>query len=426
VAVRPRFGKHPRLFIWGPLEARLQQPELLILGGMNEGTWPAESAVDPWLNRPMRKGFGLPLPERKIGLAAHDFQQAMGAKRVLLTRATRVDGAPTVPSRWLLRLDAFLKCCGDETALKALPQERNWARQLDLPAGPPMPTTRPAPRPGAAYRPVRMSVTQIELWRRNPYAIYARHILDLQVLDKLDEDPGAADLGSAVHDALHAFVSKFPRELPQNALAELTAAGDDAFQQWLDRPNVWAFWQPRFRRIAAWWLAQEQARRPLLAQISTELRGEWAMNEVSPAFTLTARADRIDRFNDGSLAILDYKTGQPPTASEIALGFAPQLTLEAAMAAKGGFSGIAAAPVSELSHWRLSGSGDGGKISLVEGDLAELARNAYDGLVLLLASYGNDDAAYPASPDPFFAPRYDDYMHLARNAEWVSHVREEE
>ena len=428
VAVRPRFGKHPRLFIWGPLEARLQQPDLLVLGGMNEGTWPAESAIDPWLNRPMRKGFGLPLPERKIGLAAHDFQQAMGAKRVLLTRAARVDGAPTVPSRWLLRLDAFLKCCDYEMAANdgdIRTRERKWARALDLPIGATTPCARPAPKPGAMRRPVKMSVTQIELWRRNPYAIYARHILGLQALDPLDQDPGAADLGSAVHEALHTFIEHFPEALPENALAELIAAGEVAFRDWLDRPNVWAFWQPRFHRIAAWWLEKEQGRRPTLAESDTELRGEWTVVEVSPPFTLSARADRIDRLKNGSLAIIDYKTGEPPKDEEIALGFAPQLTLEAAMAAKGAFPGIPAAPVSELAHWRLTGSGDGGRISDVKGDLPELARAAYDGLVALLAYYGGADATYPASPDPHFAPRFDDYRHLARNAEWSSDQRGE-
>lgn len=424
VPVRPRFGTHPRLYIWGPLEARLQQPDLLILGGLNEGTWPAETAIDPWLNRPMRKQFGLPLPERKIGLAAHDFQQAMGAGRVLLTRAARVEGAPTVPSRWLLRLDAFLRCCG--TGLPLLEsggeqtQERNWARIIDRPVGVATPCSRPAPRPGAARRPNRLSVTQIELWRRNPYAVYARHILGLQALDALDQDPGAADLGTAIHDALHAFVIQFPKTLPENALAELLAAGEQAFADWLDRPSVWAFWQPRFRRIAAWWLEQEQERRPQLEEIKTELRGEWVVSEVTPPFTLSARADRIDRKRDGSLAIIDYKTGEPPKEAEIALGFAPQLTLEAAMAAKGAFPGIPAAAVSELAHWRLTGSGDGGQDKQVRGDLPELSRAAYDGLLALLTHYGRDDAAYPASPDPGFAPRFDDYQHLARNAEWSS------
>jgi ATP-dependent helicase/nuclease subunit B len=421
IAVRPRFGRHPRLFIWGPLEARLQQPELLILGGLNEGGWPAESAIDPWLNRPMRKDFGLPLPERKIGLSAHDFQQAMGAKRVLLTRAQRVEGAPSVPSRWLLRLDAFLRCCDDGRPAQPAPTlERDWARKLDLPIGQAMPCARPAPKPGAARRPRRMSVTQIELWRRNPYAIYARHILGLQALDDLDQDPGAADLGTAVHEALHRFVARFPDRLPDNALAELIADGEAAFSDWLDRPNVWAFWQPRFRRIAAWWLEKEAERRPILARSDAELKGTLPVPEVVPAFTLSARADRIDRFRDGSLAIIDYKTGAPPSGTDIALGFAPQLTLEAAMAAKGAFTGIPGAPVSELAHWRLTGSGDGGRISEVEGAIPELARAAYDGLVTLLAHYGSDDAAYAASPDPIFAPAYDDYRHLARNAEWSS------
>jgi ATP-dependent helicase/nuclease subunit B len=421
IAIRPRFGKHPRLYIWGPLEARLQQPDLLVLGGLNEGTWPAESAIDPWLNRPMRKGFGLPVPERKIGLSAHDFQQAMGARRVLLTRAARAEGAPTVPSRWLLRLDAFLQCCGYVVPeMEDAARERRWASALDLPIGGATPGPRPAPQPGAARRPQRLSVTQIELWRRNPYAIYARHILGLQALDDLDQDPGAADLGSAVHKALHKFVERFPRELPDNALPELIAAGEDAFQDWLDRPNVWAFWQPRFHRIAGWWLEQEAERRPRVGDIYTERGGRLEMAEVTPPFALTARADRIDRFRDGSLGILDYKTGAPPSEQEIALGFAPQLTLEAAMAGRGAFADVAAGPVSALSHWRLSGSSAGGEDKPVKGDLAELAREAYDGLLALLRHYSRDEAAYPASPDPMFAARYDDYAHLAREAEWSS------
>jgi ATP-dependent helicase/nuclease subunit B len=425
IAVRPRFGRHPRLYIWGPLEARLQQPELLILGGLNEGTWPAETAIDPWLNRPMRRDFGLPLPERKIGLSAHDFQQAMGARRVLLTRAARVEGTPTVPSRWLLRLDAFLRCCDAGLPLPAAAdttRERDWARRLDRPAGPVLPCARPAPRPGAERRPNKMSVTQIELWRRNPYAIYARHILGLQALEALDEEPGAADLGSAVHEALHRFVARFPAVLPEDAAAELLAEGERAFRAWIDRPNVWAFWQPRFRRIAAWWLEHEAERRPQLQSSAAELRGEWLVQEATPPFLLSARADRIDRRKDGGLAIIDYKTGEPPREDDIALGYAPQLTLEAAMAAKGAFPGIPAAVVRELAHWRLTGSGDGGQEKPVRGDLSELAREAYDGLVALLAHYGAKDAAYPASPDPLFAPRFDDYAHLARRAEWSSEL----
>ena len=419
VAVRPRYGKHPRLAIWGPLEARLQQADLLVLGSLNEGTWPAESAIDPWLNRPMRQGFGLPAPERKIGLSAHDFQQAMGAPKVLLTRAERVDGAPTVPSRWLLRLDAFLTCAAEGLPSNAGALERRLAHVIDRPQRV-EPGVRPMPRPGAARRPEQLSVTQIEAWRRNPYAIYARHILRLKALDPLDQDPNAPELGIAVHSALHEFTRKFPHALPTDALALLRAEGDAAFQPYLDRPNVWAFWQPRFQRIAAWWLGVERERRPLLNAIATEIAGELVLPDVVPLFTLTARADRIDTMRDGALAIIDYKTGQPPEQNNIALGFAPQLALEATMALAGGFPGIAASLVAELAHWQLSGNRNGGADKPVAGDPMALAAEARAGLIELVREFSSDNAAYAATPDPQFAPKYDDYAHLARNTEWLS------
>jgi ATP-dependent helicase/nuclease subunit B len=420
VAVRPRFGKHPRLAIWGPLEARLQQADLLVLGSLNEGTWPAESAIDPWLNRPMRQGFGLPAPERKIGLSAHDFQQAMGAPQVLLTRAERVDGAPTVPSRWLLRLDAFLTCAAEGLPSSASALERRLAHRIDRPAQV-EPGKRPMPRPGAIRRPSQLSVTQIEAWRRNPYAIYARHILRLKKLDPLDQDPGAADLGNAVHKALHEFTLRFPHALPSDGLALLRAEGEASFAQWLDRPNVWAFWQPRFQRIAAWWLAQERIRRtPLMAAIATEQSGELALPGLAAPFTLTARADRIDVWRDGGLTIIDYKTGALPKKDDIERGFAPQLTLEAAMALAGAFEGIRGSAITELAYWKLSGNRDGGKVDRVNGDLMALADAATAGLTALVRSFGDDAMPYAATPDAAYAPAHDDYEHLARNSEWLS------
>jgi ATP-dependent helicase/nuclease subunit B len=391
-----------------------------VLGSLNEGTWPAESAIDPWLNRPMRHGFGLPAPERKIGLSAHDFQQAMGAPKVLLTRAERVDGAPTVPSRWLLRLDAFLTCAGDGLPSNAGALERRLAHLIDRPHKVEA-SRRPMPRPGAARRPSQLSVTQIEAWRRNPYAIYARHILRLKALDPLDQDPGAADLGNAVHKALHAFTERFPHALPSDAVALLRAEGEHAFQPLLDRPNVWAFWQPRFQRIAAWWLGVERERRtPLMTAIVTERQGALPLPGLAAPFTLTARADRIDVWRDGGLTIIDYKTGTLPKKEDIELGFAPQLTLEAAMALAGAFEGVAGSQIAELAHWKLSGNRDGGTIDRVKGDLMALAGAATAGLTALVRDFSADNAAYAATPDAAYAPTYDDYAHLARNTEWLS------
>src|SRR5579885_2779219 len=159
--VRPRFGRHPRLFIWGLLEARLQRADLMILGGLNEGTWPGDPADDPWMSRPMRKGFGIAPPERRIGVSAHDFVQACGAPEVVLTRAARVAGTPTLPSRWLLRLETVLRAAGQESALLADRRPLRWQAALDR-GMERVVIAAPAPCPPVVARPRRLSVTAIE------------------------------------------------------------------------------------------------------------------------------------------------------------------------------------------------------------------------------------------------------------------------
>jgi ATP-dependent helicase/nuclease subunit B len=431
IEVRPRYGLHPRLFIWGPLEARLQQVDLMILGGLNEGVWPGEVAIDPWLSRPMRKSFGLPAPERKIGLAAHDFQQALGAPRVVMTRAQRVGGKPSVPSRWLLRLDAFLRSLGIVAPIEGPSLYRGWQTRLDWPDAPPVSLARPAPRPGAKFRPTRLSVTQIETWMRDPYALYARHILKLQALDRLDQEPGVADLGSLFHDILDRFLKVVGLPIPSDAEARLLTLGEAAFAGDMARPAAWAFWWPRFRQMAGWFVAEMRERQQDITTIATEARGEILIGEVSPAFRLTAKADRLDRLRDGSIAIIDYKTGTIPSARDVALGFAPQLPLEAAIAGKGGFEIAAGAPVSRLEYWHLKGGREGCAVIPIKmpdtrapADPIRLADDAYQGLIRLLEAYGTDDAAYMARPRESFSLGYNDYEHLARYAEWASEVGE--
>ncbi|MET1026284.1 MAG: double-strand break repair protein AddB, partial [Dongiaceae bacterium] len=431
VEVRPRYGTHPRLFIWGPLEARLQQVEVMVLGSLNDGTWPADLAVDPWLNRPMRHAFGLPQPERRIGLSAHDFQQALGAPQVYLTRAIRVEGTPTVPSRWLLRLEAYLRCLGIGADATEGAAWIAWTDALDRPAMV-KPCARPAPRPGLLHRPKALSVTRIETWMRDPYAIYAQYVLRLRALEPIDADPSLADLGTVIHAALDRFLRDCRAGLPADALARLLRYGEESFGEILARPAVWAFWWPRFERIAAWVVQQEQGRRPAILESFTEMRGELAIAEIDPPFTLRAVADRIDRLKDGSLAIIDYKTGAIPRMEEIHLGFSPQLPLEAAMAKAGAFIPPDAAqplqgPIAELAFWQLNGRDSGGSVKPIKevgrgrqnnADYMQLAALAYDGLVELLRDFSHEEASYPAQPAPRYAPRYSDYGHLARVQEW--------
>ncbi|MBI3515903.1 MAG: double-strand break repair protein AddB [Proteobacteria bacterium] len=416
--VRPRYGRHPRLQILGPLEARLQHADRVILGGLNEGTWPAEPPVDAWLSRPMREAFGLPAPERRIGLAAHDFAQAFCAREIVITRAVKVDGTPTVASRWLQRLDTVLQA-GDKTdALAGDAPWLAWHRGYSAPLTA-RPWPAPEPRPPLAARPRKLSVTAIERWMRDPYEIYARHVLDLTRLDPLDADPGAADRGLFIHKALDAFARAYPDVLPADGVDRLLEIGRETFGSSLDRPAVWAFWWPRFERIASWFVASEAARRPTLERFVTECRGEFAIEAPGGVFTLTARADRIERRRDGELTIIDYKTGQPPTWPDVASGLSPQLPLEAVIARAGGFADLAAAPIAALVYWRLSGGDPPGEIKpLDEGRIDSAIEAAARGVAALIARFDDPATGYPSMPRPDKAPKFSDYMHLARVREW--------
>lgn len=416
--VRPRYGEHPRLSIWGPLEARLQQTDLLILGGLNEGTWPAEPAADPWLSRPMRRQFGLPSPERRIGLAAHDFAQALAAPRVVLTRSERVEGTPAVPSRWLARLDAVAP---DHTMKEIKAQGAywvGWAKALDAPEAT-RPCPPPRPCPPVAARPRRLSVTAIGTLMTNPYAVYARHILRLKCLDPIDADPGAAERGQVIHDALSAFIRSCDTDPPDDALERLLRIGEQAFSGLDAWPEARAFWWPRFERIAQWFADGEAARRTDVTHSATEVEGVLALQAPQGRFLLTARADRIDRAADGGLQIIDYKTGGVPTDKQIVAGYAPQLPLEALIAEAGGFDGVAAAPVSGVAHWRLSGGSPAAEIKPPKlADVATLVEQAGRGLAGLIARFDQADTPYLARLRPDFVLRFDDYEHLARVLEW--------
>ncbi len=352
-ALRGREGmEHPRVFIWGLLEARLQTAETIVLGGLAEGIWPRATEPGPWMSRQMRSKVGLPSPEEAVGQDAHDFvSAACAAPQVVLSCPRRRDGAPAVPARWLTRLDAFL--AGQNRKLPEHPAA-GWAEALDRPEGEAKPVSPPRPCPPVALRPRKLSVTEIETWLRDPYAIYARHILRLRVLDPIDQSTDAADYGSLVHGGIHRFLhahgtawpARGAEKLREALLTEMKAAGL--------RPALEAWWAPRLERIAEWVAQTEIGRRGGNAPvaISSEVPGKWEL--PAQRFTLTGRADRIEQLADGGLVILDYKTGTVPSKKLVDLGLAPQLPLEAAMAEAGAFEGIAG-QVTQLAYWHLTG-----------------------------------------------------------------------
>jgi ATP-dependent helicase/nuclease subunit B len=424
-ALRGRGGvEHPRIFIWGLLEARLQSVDLVVLGGLAETVWPPMAEPGPWLSRPMRTKVGLPAPEEIVGQAAHDFLAACcSAPSVVLSCPIRRDNAPAVPARWLTRLDMFL---AGRAVPAALPEHHavGWARAMDLPDGAPTPVRPPSPRPLVGKRPRQLSVTAIETWLRDPYAIHARHILKLAALKPLDEATDASDYGSIVHDGLHRFLRAHGAAWPEDAARALRVAMAQALGDAGLRQALIAWWSPRLERIADWVTEEETKRRMVYAPvaISTEVAGVIELHRPGGRFRLTGRADRIERYDDGTLAILDYKTGLPPSQKAVNDGLAPQLLLEAAMAAEGGFGAELRGTAAGLIYWRLSGGLDPGEsqplFKKTPSDIPNAVQDAKDRLCDLIDAFDQPSRAYLSRPHPGLAPRFSDYEQLARVAEW--------
>jgi ATP-dependent helicase/nuclease subunit B len=425
--VRRRELSGAQLHIFGQLEARLTEADRVILGGLVETVWPPAPRVDPWLSRPMRHDLGLDLPERRIGLSAHDFAQLLGHDEVILAHAAKVGGAPAVASRFLHRLEAV---AGEDRWTKAKQAGETYVRYaaaIDQPAEV-KPIEQPQPKPPREARPGNLSVTAIEDWLRDPYTIYARHILDLRPLDPVDMPLSAADRGSAIHESLGEFTKEYAGALPANPVGVLLDIGKKHFAPLMERPEARALWWPRFLRIARWFADWEAARRGDIASIVAEIKGDIEIPlEGGRKFVLNARADRIERRTDGSYVILDYKTGQPPTGKQVRMGLSPQLTLEAAILRDGGFDGIdAGASVGELAYVRLSGNNPPGENKPLQLQIknetpqspAEAAGYAREQLEALVRRFDNSEEPYRSMVLSMWTARYGDYDNLARVKEW--------
>jgi ATP-dependent helicase/nuclease subunit B len=410
-----------RVHIYGPLEARLTQSQRVILGGLAEGIWPPEPRSDPWLNRPMRLQLGLDLPERRIGLSAHDFAQMLGAPEVILSRAAKLGGAPAVASRFVQRLAAVVGEARWQTAIARGASYVAMARDLDHAAAP-APVKPPEPRPPRAARPTALAVTEIEHWLRDPYTIYAKHILRLARLDPVDMPPSAADRGSAIHAAVGRFAQTYQDALPADAHAELLRIGREEFAPLDDFPEARALWWPRFARIARWLADWEHERRPALAEMRAEIRGEILLPVGERQFRLYGRADRIERRRNGGYAIVDFKTGDPPTAKQVRIGIAPQLTLEAAILRRGGFPGFdAGVPIRELLYVKLKGGAPAGEplpVDLKDRSADDAAEHALAKLTELATRFEDESTPYRSLVLPMWVNRYGTYDDLARVKEW--------
>ena len=410
--VRARYGMHPRLKILGPIEARLQHFDLTIIGEVNEGSWPQTASADPWMSRPMKKEFGFPLPERAVGVSAHDFSELLCAPDVIISRAERVMGTPMVKSRWKLRLETVLK------ALEIPPHELQndayayYAESLDLPQKY-EPISAPRPCPPLEARPRKLSVSAIELWMRDPYSIYAKYILKLKPLEDLDADLTMADFGSVMHAVLEEFNNKHPGAYPANAREELLEAGYKYFKEMHLSSEKTAFWLPKFEAGIDWVIKQEEQYRQGILKVHNEVEGAFNFEAAGGTFTLTAKADRIDETTGGKLNIIDYKTGRARSAKEVSAGFSPQLPLEGLIAREGGFPGINAADIDSLIYWPLGKK----PVIIKENTQKDIDKN-FENLQSLVSVFDFASTPYNSRPNPKKVPEYSDYEHLARVKEW--------
>lgn len=423
---------HPRVFIWGVIEARLQNVDWLVLGGLNEDIWPPATDPGPWLNRLMRKNIGLAQPEKIIGTFAHDFlANACGAEKVIFSLSARRDGAPAVKARWLTRLQAYIEglihhvSSKEKSELLQIKAEKalSWARMLDRashiqPAAPPMPC------PAVHLRPRRLSISDISLWIKDPYAIYAKHILHLRPLPPLQKEADASDFGLIVHAGLEKFLRHFSHTWSQDIHHHLEQFFYQSLVDYGPREAQSLWWKSRLRTIAQWVVEHERDYRALMGEpksVGIEKKGRLFLDTPGGQFQIYGYADRIQREADQTITIIDYKTGTVPAQKRIEAGWEPQLPLEALIALKGGFGAPLKGEVKGLLFWSLKGDYQKGKVEVPFKDNEKIHDNITileQGLVGWIHAFDQPDQPYLSHPRREFSPHFSDYAHLARLEEW--------
>ncbi len=415
--LRDRDAPHANILIWGTLEARVQGVDMIILGGLNEGSWPEAPSPDPWLNRQMRDKAGLLLPERRIGLSAHDFQQAVAGKEVWLTRSIRTDEAETVASRWVNRLTNLLSGLPEQGGRDALEEMRRRGRDwLAKTAAletvfPVEPAKRPSPRPPEHARPRQLSVTEIKRLIRDPYAIYARHVLRLRRMDPLMKTPDALLRGIVVHEVLEKFVKDAAGDRAHLTADHLLTIARDVLVRDVPWASARALWNARLNRVSDHFVTAEAHRQTQASPLAYEARAEATIDDL--AFKLTGTADRIDRAQDGRLILYDYKTGSPPSKAEQEF-FDKQLLLEAAMAEQGGFKGIAPEDVVSAIYLGL-----GNPPKEVAAPLDDMpTEKVWDEFKELISRYLDAEQGFSSRRAMQKDGNAGDYDQLARFGEW--------
>lgn len=393
-------GHTQEVLLLPPADARFIDADLKILAGLNEGVWPLEPPKDPFFTYNMRQSLKLPPLESKIGQSAHDFLSCLcGPGDKLITRSLRIGGVPSIPSRFLSYLHLGLKRKG--LKLHSSNELKQWSRDLYLP---PQKITLgiPAPCPPANLRPNRLSVTEIGLLLKDPYSIYAKHILKLTELNFFSNQHQYRSFGIFVHECLHEWNRDFNKTEAPSFLNRAKFLFGLHFGSWEEN----RFWWEKFLNLLKWVSLQSP-----WSNTVTEIRGEIVLPIGDHLFTLFGKADRID-WNEQSLRIIDYKTGGVPSGSSVKSGESPQLLLEALIFYKNGFSGLPIAPLTSLEYWGVLTE----EKVILKDDLNLFISNIEQRLQKLMTSFLNDSTPYLSYPKGKLSDY--SYDHLSRFQEW--------
>ncbi len=421
--VRVQYGMHPRVKILGPIEARLTQFDITIIGEANEGFWPQQPSTDMWMSRQMRVNFGLPEVERSVGVGAADFAHLLNAPQVYITRAERLDGTPTTKSRWLLRLETVMVALLGKEEKKydyydkkyaALARFAERAEEIKT-------ITPPMPCPPLDMRPLKLSASNINYLLRDPYTIFAKYILQLYPLDELDRKFESRDYGNMVHKTIELFNNLYGAEMPLNAKEELLRIGAEQFDKAKVPTEIRVFWWPKFEQAVDWLLKTEEQYRVGIKEILSEVEGKMQLPlSDGRNFTISGKADRIDITDSGAINIIDYKTGSsgyPKSLQAFKFGYEPQLPVEALIALNGGYEKITSPlNIGAMHYWKLGKE----TMNLNETDSAKAIELTLGNIKQRLQEFyeQNPPASYVYKPDPASAPKYSDYEHLSRYLEW--------
>ena len=420
VSVRKQYGTHPRLKILGPVEARLNGFDTIIIAEANEGTWPPSSSADPWMSRPMKKKFGLPLSDKNAGIFAFDFANLLSQEDVYITRAQKVDGSPTNKSRWLLRLEAVTQASGYKASELYAQEYSVWAKLLDA-SDTQNRLEEPSPCPDLKYRPRNLSASALQTLIDNPYNAYAKYILKLYPSEGLDAEFNAGHYGTIIHEMFETFIKKYKEKMPENAREKYLEIGQKLFEKYGVEENKRIFWQGRMEKAIDWVLAEEENERIGIIRPYPEKEGKIVLPLPGGDFTLTAKADRIDEFKGNKLTVIDYKTGRnAPTKKAVETFNAPQLILEALIAQNGGYEGIKGKTVDKLSYWNFKG-----KPINIDEKVEDLLEKGLQKYKELLNKYDFEEMPYRVKRQPKNGIK-DDYEHLSRIREWGVYGEEDD